>query len=248
MNALRSFGGGTVFGRRFGEGPPRFLALHGWARSAADFSETLDGLDAIALDLPGFGASPPPLSVSGARGYAGLIAEVLEEFPKPPVVVGHSFGGRVAVSLAASGATAGLLLTGVPLVRTSKQAQPAIGFRLLRRAHRLGLVSDDRMQSIRNRSGSIDYRNSQGVMREVLISVVNESYEEQLDVLPVPVHLLWGAQDTEVPIAVAEEAASRLRSRGAPVRLEVVEGADHMLPLRRPELVRERLVGWDSAW
>jgi len=80
------------------------LALHGWARSHKDFDATLapaDGatLDAVALDLPGFGARRSP-EVWGAAEYAAFVAGVLDEMAAPVVVLGHSFGGKVAVALA----------------------------------------------------------------------------------------------------------------------------------------------------
>ncbi len=77
--ALKAFCDGTVFGDRLGDGVPGILALHGWGRSRADFAAALAGLDAIALDLPGFGASPPPAESGGARAYAASLSPVLSE-------------------------------------------------------------------------------------------------------------------------------------------------------------------------
>jgi len=47
--------------------------------------------------------------VVGAEGYAELVSPILSEFDRPPVLVGHSFGGTVALAAALAGA-AGLLL------------------------------------------------------------------------------------------------------------------------------------------
>ncbi|MDP9388251.1 MAG: alpha/beta hydrolase, partial [Actinomycetota bacterium] len=116
---LKAFAGGRLFGVAHGSGPASVLALHGWGRSAADFDAALAGLDAVALDLPGFGATPPPPQAWGGAEYAAAVAPVLDEMAPPVVVLGHSFGGRVAVHLAASRPplVAGLVLAGVPLVR-----------------------------------------------------------------------------------------------------------------------------------
>ena len=76
---LKSFAEGTVFGERFGDGPVQVLALHGWGRDRRDFDEVLRGLDAVAVDLPGFGASPAPGEAIGTAGYARLIAPVLDD-------------------------------------------------------------------------------------------------------------------------------------------------------------------------
>ena len=78
----------------------RVIALHGWGRTHRDFDVCLEGLNAISIDLPGFGVSPPPTHAGGAAMYADLISPLLDTCRTPIVVVGHSFGGRVAVHLA----------------------------------------------------------------------------------------------------------------------------------------------------
>ena len=191
---LKSFAGGSVFGELTGDGPPQILALHGWGRDHGDFDEVLQGLDAIAIDLPGFGASPEPDVAVGSSGYADLIAAVLDEFEEPAILVGHSFGGRVAVQLAATqpDRVAAVVLVGVPLLRRSRPARrPPLSYRLLRALHQAGLVGDDRMERARRHHGSADYRQARGVMREVLVKVVNESYESQLREIRQPVYLVW---------------------------------------------------------
>ena len=104
---LRAYGDGTLFGEPYGEGPVRVIWLHGWGRRGEDFAAAANelarrGVASVALDLPGFGASPAPASPSGARGYAEMVAPVLREIGDAPfVLVGHSFGGTVASVIAA---------------------------------------------------------------------------------------------------------------------------------------------------
>ena len=236
---LRAFAGGRLFGVRAGSGRPAVLALHGWARSSEDFAATVDGFDAIALDLPGFGATPPPPEPWGAAGYAAAVAEVLPELDRPAVVVGHSFGGRVAVHLAVShpDAVAGLVLTGAPLVRRpgASARTPALAYRVGRALHRKGLLGDARMEGLRRRYGSRDYLAAAGVMRGVHVTVVNETYEDQLRAITCPVELVWGDDDTEVPVSVAE-AAGALLARST---LTTIAGAGHLVPLTAPGALQD---------
>lgn len=239
--ALKALAGGRLFGSVLGDGSPRVLALHGWGRSNRDFAAVLDGLDAISLDLPGFGATPPPDTAVGAHGYAELVAPVMAHFDRPPVVLGHSFGGRVAVALEADapGTFSGMLLTGVPLLRRdSSPASPPIGYRIVRLANRIGLVSDERLEREKRSRGSADYRAASGVIRDVLVTVVNESYERELESLDLPVHLLWGAEDGEVPVEIAERALEIIGARG---RLETVSDGGHLLPVTHADRVRSAL-------
>ena len=57
---LKTFAGGRLFGECYGQGTAWVLAFHGWMRSHRDFDEVLEGIEAIAVDLPGFGAAPAP--------------------------------------------------------------------------------------------------------------------------------------------------------------------------------------------
>ena len=239
----KAFDDGRIFGATFGSEPFRALALPGWLHGADDFDALLRGLageaGSIALDLPGFGgATPEPPRATGAAGYAAAVAPVLErELHLPAVVVGHSFGGRVAVHLAADHpeAVAALVLTGVPLLRRTDRppARPPLAFRLARAAHRRGLFPDERMEALRRRSGSSDYRNAPSrVMRDILVKVTNETYEDQLRALRCPVELVWGADDDQVPAEVAERAAALVGSSAA---LTVLPGVGHLTPTAAPE-------------
>jgi pimeloyl-ACP methyl ester carboxylesterase len=238
-----------LFGERFGPAAP-VLALPGWGRSRLDWAGVLASTGGLALDLPGFGATPPPAEAMGAAGYAATVEPVLDALGEPVVLAGHSFGGRVAVHLAARRpeAIAGLVLAGVPLVRL-RGPKPRISprYRALRAAHRLRLVPEEVLERARRRYGSTDYRAASGVMREVLVRVVGESYEEQLTALRCPVRLVWGEGDRVVPPAVAERARELL----ADGSLIVLVGVGHDVPAQAPaalaEAVRELLPGAEGG-
>jgi pimeloyl-ACP methyl ester carboxylesterase len=239
---LSAYVGGKVFGETFGSTTPWLLALHGWRRSHDDFTEMLRGgageeaLDAIAIDLPGFGASPVPAEPWGAPDYAAFLGPVLEEMTDQIVIVGHSFGGRVAVELAqlAGERTAALILTGVPLVRVRRQARPKMRFRTVRALAGMGLVGRRHLERARERYGSRDYREAQGVMRSVLVRVLAEDYRPSLARLSCPVELVWGEKDTVVPVDVARAALLAI----ADGRLAILPGIDHFVPTAAPAALR----------
>jgi pimeloyl-ACP methyl ester carboxylesterase len=238
---LTAYDNGRVFGASSGTGDPWVLALHGWQRSHRDFARTLEGLDAVAVDLPGFGASPPPPEPWGAARYAEALLPVIDTMAAPVVVLGHSFGGRVAVHLAAAhpDRVRALVLTGVPLLRPADttKAKVAWQFKLGRALHARKLLSDDRMEALRQKYGAADYRNAQGVMRAVNVIAVNETYEEQLAQIRCPVAMVWGQDDTAAPVAVAQSAADLL----ADATLTVLPGIGHLVPLAAPEALTAAL-------
>jgi len=232
---------GDVLADRTGDGPTRVLALHGWGRSGADFAAILDGCDALAVHLPGFGTTAPPPTVWGSEDYAEHLVPGLAG-SGPFVVVGHSFGGRVAVRLAAAHPelVSALVLTGVPLVRATPPPRPALALRVAKRLRAVHLVPASVVERIRRSSGSTDYQAAHGVMRDVLVRVVREDYRDDLASvahLTVPVHLVWGEHDDAAPLAGARLAAEILG-----VDVEVVPGAGHLLDGALARAVRARLL------
>ena len=235
--ALTALLDGAVLAERTGP-EPRVLALHGWGRTRADLLAAVAGVDALVPDLPGFGASPTPPTAWGSRDYAELLAPLLAGGGW--TVLGHSFGGRVAVQLAAGwpDLVSGVVLTGVPLLRRTTTGSPAPrGFRLAKRLHRLGLVSDARMEAERRRHGSADYRAAEGVLRDCLVRLVNEDYRDLLPGIPAPVQMVWGAGDTAAPLTMAQEAQGLLPS----AELTVSATSAHLLDEALVALLRERL-------
>lgn len=235
--ALTALLDGAVLAERTGPAP-RVLALHGWGRTRADLLPAVSGVAAVVPDLPGFGASSPPPAAWGSKQFAELLAPVLAEGGW--TVVGHSFGGRIAVQLAAGWPelVSELVLTGVPLLRrTPSSGKPPLAFRAVKRLNRLGLLSDDRMEAERRKRGSADYRAAQGVMRDCLVRLVNEDYRDLLSGIAVPVSLVWGASDTAAPLSMAREAQALLPA----ATLTVSPTSGHLLDQPLLALLRERL-------
>jgi pimeloyl-ACP methyl ester carboxylesterase len=238
---LSRFAGGRIFGVTYGDAPARVVALHGWARTNADFAKVLDGYDAIAFDLPGWGATPEPPDAWGSPEYAALIADALREsfgdLASPPVVIGHSLGGRIGIHLAARypDLLRGLVLTGAPLIRVAPPARPKTRYRVARWLHKRGALSDAQMEKARRSQGSSDYANASPAMRAVHVKLVNETYDDAIAATRCPVELVWGDDDTAAPLAAARELASRLGDRA---HVTVVDGAGHLTPLTAPDALR----------
>lgn len=102
----------TVQGRvasvaRAGEGPP-VVFLHGWALGHRAYRRSLgwlanEGVTVLAPALPGFGGSAElPVESFSLAGYAGWVWDLLDELGirDPVTLVGHSFGGGVAIAAA----------------------------------------------------------------------------------------------------------------------------------------------------
>jgi pimeloyl-ACP methyl ester carboxylesterase len=145
----------------------------------------------------------------------------------PLVVVGHSFGGRVALRLAAAypHLVSHLVLTGVPLTRVKGPSTPQLGFRIAKALHRAKIFSDQAMESARQKYGSADYRSASEVMREILVRVIAEDYLDDAARVSCPVTMVWGEGDKPAPLAAAQRALEFFPQ----ATLRVVSGAEHLL-------------------
>lgn len=223
---LTTLGSSDWVGDKFGGEPPSVIALHGWGRSGADFTGILEGQNALALHVPGFGAAPPPPDPWSPADYADHLAKAMEGLP-PQVLVGHSFGGRIALRLAARHPqlVSALVLTGVPLTRVTPATRISPAFALAKRLHGWGLVSEKAMERTRQKYGSTDYLNASGVMRQILVKTVAEDYLEDAAAVLAPVTLVWGERDVPAPL----EAAQKSLDYFPRATLRVVTGAAHLL-------------------
>ncbi len=242
---LHAYCSGNLFGQPSGQAPHSVLALHGWRRDHSDFQAFLagglpDGLSGLAVDLPGFGVSPPPPTAWGSADYAAQLLDLFDVMVERPILLGHSFGGRVALEFAARypDRIGGLVLTGVPLIANVSQSRSRTGYRVLRALARRHLVSPQRLERARRRYGSPDYVAAEGIMREVLVRTVNERYEHVIPKVTAHVELIWGDHDTTTPVERQCEALELF----VDAHLTVVDHCGHILPVEAPEALCEAVI------
>ncbi|NNN21542.1 MAG: alpha/beta hydrolase [Acidimicrobiales bacterium] len=240
---LTSYADGTIYGSASLEGKPKVLALHGWGRSYRDFGELCSiekDVPILSIDLPGFGESPPPEKSGGSLWYAEMLKPIVDQLDSRPILVGHSFGGRVAIGLIEKfpDRFGGLILTGVPLIKTPGKVvkKPPAKLRLAKFANKYKLAPTSIVDKYRNAYGSPDYKRASGVMRQVLVTVLAETnsglYVDWLMGAKLPVVLLWGEMDLEIPISVAQSVRESLGADRCELR--AVKEGSHFLPTEHP--------------
>ena len=200
---------------------PTVCFLHGWGRSSQDFNLISQSYDYINFDLPGFGKSQEPETSMNPKEYAEYINQFIPNSVE--TVVGHSFGGRVAVHLSGLRNFEKLILIGVPLIKKQTSSGKLSMLNFYKSLNRFGILSNDKIEKIKKKKGSYDYRNSQGIMRENLVKAVNDDLSQELENIKSKVHLIWGSEDKEVPIDIAKEANKKIKKSN----LHILEGQGH---------------------
>lgn len=234
--------------RRLGSGYP-MIVLHGWGSSVerwADVQRLLarSGCATYAIDLPGFGGSDAPPKAWSVDDYATLVREFVDHQGLSHfALVGHSFGGRIAIKLAQieTGGIDLLILTGSAGLRhepTLKQRAMLVGARFGKAAARLPLICV--LEAPLRRllyfiAGERDYYRARGVMRATMVRVIDEDLRPALGRISVPTLLIWGEADRATPLQDGVEMHHLITGS----RLEVVPGGTHLLPYERPTVFVE---------
>lgn len=216
-----------------------FVWAHGWGQNRSAMKPLAQSLFAEGthdfLDFPGFGTSPPPETADKQAAwttadYADAMNEWLatQATGKPVVWIGHSFGCRVGIQLAARHpATIDrmMLIAGAGLPRQRSLLEQAkfkgrvYGYKAMKRLAPLAGVSQDQL---REKFGSADYK-SAGALREILVNVVNEDLSGTASAITCPVHLVYGSLDTETPPNIGERLEKLIKRSN----LAILDGLDH---------------------
>jgi pimeloyl-ACP methyl ester carboxylesterase len=213
---------------------PLLVWAPGWGQTHADLLPLAESVHrhgpSILLDLPGFGASPPPPAAWGTADYADAAAEFLASTPATRRLwIAHSFGCRVGLQLAARhpGLVDGLFLIaapGLPPQRSPAQRARLAARRWAFRLARSLTPEGPRRERLRQRFGSADYRRAGPLMRQVLVKAVNEDLSAPARAVRCPAVLVYGDRDRDAPPDIGE----RFHRMMPQSRLVVLRGFGHL--------------------
>ena len=189
---------------QYGSGDDIIL-LHGWGQNIQMMQPLGDLLcnkfRITILDFPGYGNSEEPDEVLGVKDYAMIVHELALKLKiKKPTLIGHSFGGRVAICYGALYEVNKIVLFGAPCVRVKKSL--TLKEKILKKAKTLPGMG--RIAEIaKNYIGSTDYKQASPKMREILVKTVNEDLSDYAKKIKAPTLLIWGEDDEAAPLEEA---------------------------------------------
>ncbi|UOQ47059.1 alpha/beta hydrolase [Gracilibacillus caseinilyticus] len=231
--------------KQTGEGRP-IVMLHGWGTSLDLFDDLQQKLSnhfqVTSLDFPGFGASDDPSESWNVDQYTDFLEKFLQKLQiTNPILIGHSFGGRVSIKYADrhQQGVHKIILIGSAGIKPKRKVDYYVkvySYKTLKKVLSLPGINrykDDIIAKYRGKAGSADYQNASRVMQQTLSKVVNEDLQHHMPNIKAPTLLIWGANDTATPVSDAKVMEQLIPNAG----LAVIENATHYVFLEHKQRV-----------
>ena len=219
MEKTLSHNGVTMRYTDTGTGAGTVILMHGWGCTA----ETVEIIRrqlaprhrVLTVDLPGHGKSTEPQLLPDGRPWGvNEFTEMIEALARhegieAPILVGHSYGGRIGILYASRNKVEKMVLVdaaGVKPRRPLSYYLKIYSFKLSKWITQLALGKEKaaaRIEAMRARTGSADYKNSSPMMRRVMSRSVNQDLCKYMPLIKAPTLLMWGEADTATPLSDA---------------------------------------------
>ena len=175
---------------------PKICFLHGWGGDSSNWKNISGEFESIALDIPGFGKSVPFEKSFSPKTYAEYLIDIIPDSVE--IIVGHSYGGRIAVHLSRLKKYKKIVVIASPLLKVDKTKDSISIFKFYKFIHKLNLISDEKLEKIKKKYGSEDYKNANKYLRDTLVMAVNDDLVQILPKIDTHVDLIYGEYDTTV--------------------------------------------------
>lgn len=202
-----------------GDGATCLVFLHGWGGEIDSFKFICKFLNcdykALFVDFPPFGKSTQMNTPWTIFDYAEAVLQIMRlENIERPIIVGHSFGGRVACVLTCGGYAKKLVLVDSAGLKPKR----SVWYYIKKAKNNI-----KRKLGCKKIVGSKDYNALSPIMKKTFVNIVNTFLEKYVINISVPTLLFWGKKDKETPFYMAK----RFKKLIAGSELVVVKQGGH---------------------
>ena len=191
------------------------ILLHGWGQNIDMMRPIGDALKdeykILIIDLPGFGKSDVPKTIWSLDDYVYAINEIVEkENIKKPIIMGHSFGGKLAILYSSMYDVTKVVLFAPPINHNQSISFKSRILKALKKFPMMENIGNYMKKYI----GSTDYKNASPIMRDILVRHLATDVYSKLKYIKAPTLIIWGENDQAVSPTVAYEIDSQISDSG----------------------------------
>ena len=221
------------------------VILHGWRLNPNSYNPLVQVLKEKNIgvyipDMPGNGVAPAPEKPYTLDDYVEYMLKYLSTNKlRKFILVGHSFGGRVGIELSVKKPklVKRLVLSGVPGIVPASQAKISIFLALAKMGNIVfslpGLIylKGFARRVLYRLARASDYYHTDGIMRETFKNIIRANLRASMMQLKLPTQLIWGEDDTVVPVNIANRMKKIIRGS----KLSVIAEAGHDVIWTKPK-------------
>lgn len=210
------------------------VILHGWGSDLARWRPLVDQLRASGLIIV-----LPPLPQDKVRHTAEFADWVFQKTKTlaPFILVGHSFGGQIAINFTARHPDRVKKLI---LIASAGVRWPSWKRRIVTPLAKLfrGFVREKAKLFFYRLLLATDYYRSNPKMRETMAKILTEDQQSNMVKVKVPTLIIWGKADSYTPLKDGQLTHKLIKSS----QLEIIANGRHGLPFTHTQLLKEKLL------
>lgn len=190
------------------------LLIHGWGTNAQSLRFIRNILSkkyrTISIDLLGFGQSDDLKRSFNVSDYVEIVAKLIHKLNiKNVCLVGHSYGGRIIIKMNNKNdllfnIKQNVLIDSAGIKHKKKKNIKSYIYSFLKNFYMLLPLQNDirekKIEELKNKFGSSDYRNAPHFLRDTLVKSVNEDLSGYVKNINVKTLIIWGENDKDTPI------------------------------------------------
>ena len=226
------------------------IILHGWQSCREKWEKVKEiivknNINVLVPDLPGFKEANSLDKSWDLNDYLNWLCNFIEKEKKsgklkePFFLLGHSFGGRLAIKFAVKNPEKikGLILVSSAGIRPSKNIV-SVFVPFLKKLSFLPGFCFGRNFFYKFIIRKTDYLNAKGEMKETFKKIIGEDLSSLLPQIKNETLVLWGEKDKTTPISDAYLMKEKIKDS----KLEILKGLSHVPYIENPELLAEKIL------
>jgi len=240
-----NFKSSKIYYEKYGKSNKKLIILPGWGDNRKTFNNIINKFkekyEIYIFDYPGFGLSENIEEELSIYDYTKMIIKFMEyKKIKKPIIIGHSFGGRIIITLTGyfNIELDKIILISSAGIKPKKTILQKLKQRLYKMLKKISILFPKKyrnkyLKKLINIFGSSDYKVLAPLLQRTFIKIVNEDLTKYLSNIKEETLIIWGENDNSTPINDAYKINKLIKNSG----LVKIKNTGHFCYLECPDYI-----------